>query len=181
MNHEIDIRNEEKLLLALCRLTFSDAQKEKISELIQSVTDWEYFAQIANDHGLAALSGYNLGSLTTTSIIPVEITTILKNAHLKSLSRNTFLSETMTEVLGLLNKADIKTVLLKGMALDMTDYGNIGLRQMTDVDILIEQKRCIEARNILLQNGFESLPIKSPLHKPILAYTGKHLPSLLKN
>jgi hypothetical protein len=181
MNSESDIKNEEKLLLALCRLTFTVAQKEKISELTQSVTDWEYFVQIANSHGLAALSGYNLDSLNLTGRIPDEITSILKNSRLKILSRNTFLAETMTEVLELLNKADIKTVLLKGIALEMSDYGNLGLRQMTDVDILIEQKRCIEARNILLHNGFESLPVKSFLHKPILVYTGKHLPSLLKN
>ena len=181
MKPETDIRSEEKLILALCRLSFTEAQKERINDLIQSVNDWEYFVQIANAHGLAALSGYNLETVKSNNRIPTEILSVLNNARLQSLSRNAFLYDTMNEVLDLLNKADIKTVLLKGMALEMTDYGNIGLRQMTDIDILIEQKRCIEARNILLHNGFESLPIKSPLHKPILAYTGKHLPSLIKN
>jgi hypothetical protein len=181
MNRETEIRAEEKLLLALCHLKFTSAQNKRLTELIQLVTDWEYFVQIANSHGLAALSGANLDSLNATGLIPAEITSIFKNARIKSLSRNAFLSEILTEVLVLLNKADIKTVLLKGMALEMTDYGNTGLRQMTDVDILIDQKRCIEARNILLHNGYESLPIKSPLHKPILEYTGKHLPTLIKN
>jgi hypothetical protein len=181
MYKEADIRNEETLLLGFCRLSFTDAQKEKMLELVDSVTDWNYFAYLANEHGLSALAGRNIDLIGATAKIPANIISDLRNARLQSLSRNAFLSTTLSEVLEPLNKENIKIVLLKGLALELTDYGNSGLRQMTDVDILVDQQSCIRARDVLLQNGFVSLPLKSVLHKPIIAYTGKHLPSLVKN
>ena len=80
---------------------------------------------------------------------------------MKSLSRNTFNTESLGEVLRLLNDEKIKTVLLKGMALEITVYGNAGLRQMSDVDILISRDECIRARNILIRMDYVSLPVKS--------------------
>jgi hypothetical protein len=87
----------------------------------------------------------------------------------------------MGEVLRLLNAENIKIVILKGLALENSVYGNQGLRQMSDVDILINRDECIKARKILISNGYVSLPVKSFFHKQILAYYGKHLPSLIKN
>jgi hypothetical protein len=87
----------------------------------------------------------------------------------------------MGEVLRLLYGKNIRAVLLKGLALEFTVYGNTGLRQMSDVDILISKEQCMTARNILISNGYVSLPVKSVIHKLILANTGKHLPSLIKN
>ena len=100
---------------------------------------------------------------------------------MKSLSRNAFNRETIVEVLRLLDRENIKTVLLKGMALELSVYGNSGLRQMSDVDILICREQCIQARKILINNGFVSLPVKSLFHELIIADIGKHLPSLIKN
>lgn len=100
---------------------------------------------------------------------------------MRSLGRNTFNTESMGEVLRLLNAENIKIVILKGLALENSVYGNQGLRQMSDVDILINRDECIKARKILISNGYVSLPVKSFFHKLILAYYGKHLPSLIKN
>ena len=58
---------------------------------------------------------------------------------------------------------------------------NAGLRQMSDVDILINRDECIKARDILISKGYESFPVKSVFHEPIIPYFGKHLPSLIKN
>jgi len=52
---------------------------------------------------------------------------------------------------------------------------------MTDVDVLMKREDCLKARELLINNGFTSLPLKSPLYKLILMHTGKHLPSLIKN
>jgi hypothetical protein len=72
-------------------------------------------------------------------------------------------------------------VLLKGLALEISVYGNAGLRQMTDIDILLDRSNHKKARKILIENGYLSLPVKSLFHLPIIAYSGKHLPSLIKN
>jgi len=181
MNNEVNIRDEEILLLGLCRLEFSDEQIIKIRSLITHVTDWSYFGSLANAHGVAALVWHNLENHHLLSGIPDDVTAFLRGALMKSLSRNTFNTESMGEVLRLLNGENIKTVLLKGLALEFSVYGNAGLRQMSDVDILICREQCMRAREVLISNGYVSLPVKSVLHKLILADTGKHLPSLIKN
>jgi hypothetical protein len=181
MSEEIKIRDEEILLLGLCRLEFQNEHIIKIKSLIAAITDWNYFSSLSNVHGVAALVWHNLETYGLLSNIPKEVTTFLRGALMKSLSRNAFNMETLGEVLQLLNKVDIKTVLLKGMALELAVYGNAGLRQMSDVDILISRDECMEARRILISKGFVSLPVKSVFHEIIIADTGKHLPSLIKN
>lgn len=181
MKNAVKIRSEEDLLLVLCRLEFNDENLEKIKSLIADVGDWNYFKNLANLHGVAALVWHNLEKHCLLSGIPDEVINYLKSTLLISLSRNTFITEAMGEVLHQLNTARIKTVILKGLALENSVYGNSGLRQMSDVDILIERDQCILARDILISNGFVSLPVKSFYHEFIVTYSGKHLPSLIKN
>ncbi len=40
------------------------------------------------------------------------------------------------------------------MALELTEYGNSGLRQMTDIDILLSKQDCLKARELLEGSGF---------------------------
>jgi hypothetical protein len=181
MKDEPEIRNEEMLLLELCRLTFSNAQTAKIKELVTSVTDWDYFATLANEHGVVALVFNNMEKSGLLSAVPEKIAAILNNGLMLSLSRNSFHTSVITEVLRILHKENIKMVLLKGMALELTVYGNSGLRQMTDIDILLDRNNYKRTLEIMIENGYVSLPVKSLFHLPIIAYTGKHLPSLLKD
>lgn len=181
MKTEVKIRDEERLLLELCRLEFSDEHLKKIGSLTGIVRDWNYFSTLANVHGVAALAWHNLERHHLLSVIPEGVVLFLRGTLMKSLIRNAFNTESMGEVLRLLNKENIKTVLLKGLALENSVYGNIGLRQMTDVDILIDREDCVKARKLLISSGYVSLPVKSIFHKLIMTYYGKHLPSLIKN
>jgi len=181
MKNELEIRDEEILLLGLCRLHFSDELTEKLRGLVKTVSDWEYFVSLANQHGISALVFRNLDHLGLLSSVPDKQAGTLRNSQMLSVSRNAFHLSAIEEILGLLNEEGIKVVLLKGFALEMTVFGNAGLRQMTDVDILIDRKDYVKAHSILMRNGYDSMPVKSGFHRPIVAWTGKHLPSLLKN
>jgi hypothetical protein len=181
MKSEVRISDEEHLLLELCRLEFSEEQINRIRSLLTVITDWPYFSNLANEHGVAALVWHNLEKYQFYSGIPEDVAYFLKCTLMRSLGRNTFNTESMGDVLRLLNAENIKVVILKGLALENSVYGSQGLRQMSDVDILINRDECIKARKILISNGYESLPVKSFFHKQILAYYGKHLPSLIKN
>jgi hypothetical protein len=181
MNSDLSIRNEEYLLIELCRLDFSNEHLSRIRSLKSVITDWNYFRNLANVHGVAALVCHNLEKHKLISGIPEEIVSYLRSTLMISLSRNTFNTESMRDVLRMFNAEKIKTVILKGLALENSVYGSSGLRQMSDVDILIDRNECIKARKILMSNGYESLPVKSPFHEMIIDHFGKHLPSLIKN
>src|SRR5664280_884465 len=172
---------EEKLLLCLCRLSFSDQQKAEICDLVKQITNWPRFVTLANEHGIIALCRHNLVTLHCDATIPEKYREILHAGYLKSLSRNTKMFELLKEVLSIAASENIKVVLLKGLALEKTIYGNSGLRQMNDLDILVRIEDAIKLRNLLLKNSFKSQPAISPLHEKILPSYGKHLPEMYKN
>jgi hypothetical protein len=181
MKNNINIRSEEILLLGLCRLSFNAELKVMLQALAEEALDWDYFASLANVHGVSALVYSNLEKLCFLQFIPVEVTGLLRNAFMTSVSRNARNIDVMGGVLRLLNSEKIKIVLLKGLALELSVYGNCGLRQMTDVDVLATREDCMRARRTMMNNGYLSLPLKSVLYKPIIADAGKHLPTLIKN
>lgn len=180
MINGLKLRNEELLLCRLCRMSFDPENIPGLRSMAEKITDWNSFSDLAANHGIAALIYNNMASLGLLQFVPPDIKEILRNSLLTNIARNAGFIEKTSWVSELLNNYGIKIVLLKGLALELSVYGNTGLRQMTDVDILVRREESLKARKILIENGFISHPLKSTLYKPILAYAGKHLPTLTK-
>ena len=172
---------EEKLLLSLCRLQFTNDQKKQISEYLKEKIDWNYLIKIANEHGIIALCWNNFAERENGFEIPPEYLNKLYSGFIISLVKNTHLSDLLKNVLSLAKEENIKIVLLKGLALERSIYGNRGIRQMNDLDILVNQRSAIKLRKKLIKNGFETTPIISPLHEINMPSYGKHLPEMYKN
>jgi hypothetical protein len=171
---------EEKLLISLCRLEFSEEQKSEIRDLMNEIKDWDHFVKLINEHGVIALTAYNIRKIGLTDYVPVQAMKVLDNGRMQSLVRNAWLVQRWKEVNKILSETGIKHVLLKGMALEHTLYGAKGLRQMTDNDILVKKEDTLKAWLLLQNHGFVSDMIKSPLHRKIIIETGKHMPTLVK-
>jgi len=152
MKTGLDLKNEELLLCSLCRLTFDNEQSEIIKDLTQKTSIWSNFLSLARNHGISALVYSNMSRLGLTDQVPPEIMNNLWNSYMMNLARNSGFTAKMTGVLNLLNNRNIKTVILKGLALELSVYGNSGLRQMTDVDILVSHEDSLKARQILVEN-----------------------------
>jgi len=175
------ISSEEKLLIYLCRLEFSAEQKKEIGELMKEVKDWDWFVKLVNAHGIIALSWYNITNTNNAGLMPPQYLNILHNSYLKNLARNTYLYDQLSKILGIIRSENIKVVLLKGIALEKTIYGNQGLRQMTDLDVLADPGVVLELRRILIKNGFRSGPFKSPLYRYLIPHLNAHIPRLTKD
>jgi len=172
---------EEKLLISLCRLDFSEEQKAEIRDLMNEIKDWDHFVKLANDHGIIALTAHNIRGNGLAGFIQEKTMNLLDNGRMQSMIRNTWLVQRWKEVNKILCDAGIKHVLLKGMALEHTLYGAMGLRQMTDNDILVKKEDALKAWLLLKEYGFQSGIIKSPLHRKIITEIGKHMPTLIKD
>jgi hypothetical protein len=169
------------LLLLLCRYPFEEKNRETLSKLLDEVMDWPALVKLINDHGIIALAAYNIKEARLGKNIPAEAMTVLENGYLRSVARNTWLTERWKEVNTILCHAGIKHILLKGMALEHTLYGSRGLRQMNDNDILIRHEESLIAWQLLQKEGFTIEPPKSPLFRKIRAHINQHLPTLYKN
>lgn len=173
-----DLKAEEALLIELCRLKFQAGNMEYVLHLARKVKDWEYFVKKANDHGVAALICNNLENLKINDMLPENCRSFLKKAFILSMSLN---AARINHIRDLFAGNDYKTVLLKGAALELMVYGNAGLRQMNDVDVLLTRDDCISFYKHLKKEGYQNIPLKSALYKSIIGYYGKHLPTLIKN
>lgn len=172
---------EERLLISLCRLEFSIEKRSEISDHIKAVNNWNEFFQKANAHGIVALCHHNLENLGYSGEIPDNIRKMLYSGYMKSLARNTLMSKISDEIASIARTENLKIVLLKGSALERTIYGQKGLRQMFDIDILVEKDKAMKLRTILIENGFIPAPFISKIYEKKLFVEGKHLPELTKS
>jgi hypothetical protein len=169
------------LLLLLSRYPYDTSNRETLSDLLGEVQNWPKLVELINAHGIIALAAYNIKEARLEKKVPFDSMSILENGYLQSVVRNIWLTEHWKEVNTILVNAGIKHVLLKGMALEHTIYESGGLRQMTDNDILVKPEDALKSWTLLKRYGFSHGPVKSELHKKILPFIGKHLPTLYKN
>jgi len=171
----------KELLLLLCNYPPDPGNSAVLAEQLTRVPDWNSCTELINNHGIIALAFYNIREAGLTNTIPSHALSFLEKGYMKSMVRNTWLTERWREVNSVLSGAGIEHILLKGMALEHTLYGSRGLRQMNDNDILVRREDAIRAWQLLQDKGFTAKPLKSPLHKKILPDLGKHLPELTRD
>lgn len=173
-----DLKDSVELLLLLSRTEFSGELQHQINAVFESFSSWQLFASLAVRHGVAALVWQNISDLGLAARMPETERTLLEGLRFKSIARVAWISEAAAGVISLLEREGIRVVLLKGLALEHTVYGSRGLRQMSDADLLVTPADALKARDILIREGFRSMPLKSPLYRHIILDLGNHLPEL---
>jgi hypothetical protein len=176
----ISLSPEEKLLISLCRLEFSVEKKSAVYDLMREVTHWERFVDAANSHGVIALVHHNIQELGFFDLVPEAQRKKIHSGFLKSIARNSLISKIAGELDKIAGNENIRIVMLKGLALERTVYGNNGLRQMTDLDVLVAPNYAMKLRKAMQLNGFEAAPFISSIYEKKMFAEGKHLPELKK-
>ncbi len=120
-----------------------------------SADDWNRFIDFARNHGIApvlyhALKDSRPGSLSDNSLQE------LRNIYFRSAKRNMLLYHELGKVLRALREAGIPVILLKGACLAEAVYGNIALRSMGDVDLLVKKEDMARAEQILSSLGYSA-------------------------
>ncbi len=115
---------------------------------------------MAAKHGLAPQLYYNLQE--SKVYCNPYLHQQLKNAYYKSFARSVKQISMQEEIVAILYKNGIKTVLLKGQALATNYYKDPALRPMGDIDILVDYKDLQKALKLLNEIGFINSPMKNP-------------------
>jgi len=103
---------------------------------------------------------------------PVSHLNRLKGIYRQSLYRNSMLFHRAFLILAELEKMGVEVVLLKGMAIVVAYYKDIGARPMNDVDLLVREEDVQKTLQFLKVQGWQSVS-GSRLSKPV-----KHIHSL---
>lgn len=151
MTYRAEIR-----LLRVGSLPYADAvAAQEIRKLAQPNLNWSHLIQLAIAHGVLPLLYKNLVLAAPTGIdVPLQT---IKHQCRQNVIRNLKLAQTIQDVLKLLKENDIPAIPFKGPILAALAYGDISLRQFSDLDVLIDQQDFLRARSVLLSNQYSRI------------------------
>lgn len=123
------------------------------AELFINVTaeQWLEVTELSWQHSVMPLLYHKLKSLNLS--LPENVAVELKEQFLKQAYRNTNLFRELGKILDHLNGKDIPIIVLKGAYLAGAVYDNIGLRGMSDVDLLVKKNDLTGLEEELLSQG----------------------------
>ncbi len=156
--------NENKLLLYCARTRMNREILNQVKNLICLPLNWEEVLKSASWHGIAPLLYHNLKGIQENQLIPQEVLDHLKKTYYGNMVRNMYLFAELGRILEAFGKKGVVLIVLKGAALAKTVYGNIALRTMADIDLLVKKEDLPHAERIISGLGYifsDSGPIES--------------------
>ena len=158
----------DKVRAALLKCLGSEDPGKAIVDL-QGFTpeDWDRLVQKSANHDVAPLLYRCLKRIGPEAGAPEKVLLRLRRIYQANTARNLRTDHELAAVLKRLKTDGVDAVVLKGAHLVRIVYGDIGLRPMYDVDILVRKPDLPKARDTLLGMGY--------LHPEFTENIPKHL------
>lgn len=147
-------RPEIELLLCCARTQPSSEISQQIQNLVQQSIDWGFLLQTAARHKVLLLLYQNLKTLCPEAV-PKPVLSELRNFFHTNAAHNLFRTQELLKILKLFQDNDIPAIPFKGPVLAASVYGNLALRQFGDLDILVNPKDIIKARELLTTQEYK--------------------------
>jgi hypothetical protein len=130
---------EERLLICCSRKKMSKDYRLEIKNILSKDVNWSSVLRIGEKHKI--LSFLYLHFKEEMSVkIPPWVMEILKDFYYRISYRNMRIYSLLIPILKGIQEKNIPIILLKGVALADKVYGNIALRPMYDVDLLVKKE-----------------------------------------
>ena len=144
---------ELELVLRCARTDIDSENAEDIDTLLHTDLDWSKIIRLAYQNGVAPLLYKSLTS-TFQETVPQDVLIQLKEYYLFNLQTNLFLTNEIVTILRIFSEKEIQIIPYKGSVLTESIYGNIGLRQFSDLDIIVHKNDIKKAKQVLLSQGY---------------------------
>lgn len=164
-----DLPAEISLLLACGRTRVDEETATRIRTLAQGPLDWNSVIKKALGHGLMPLLYQNLKA-EASDVVPPGPLSKLKELYEKNSARNVLLTGELNRILSLFESEGIAGMPYKGPAIAQSIYGQLSLRQFSDLDILVRKTDVWRCQQLLISQGYE----------PHFNITRRQLPAFLK-
>lgn len=148
--------NPEAEILAHCARLEVDAERaERIRCLVQAKLNWTRLLSLAQRHALVPLLYSHLNRLAA-DLVPPERLQELRHRFQSNSALNVLLTGEMVRLVDLFKQNQIPALPYKGPAIGVGVYGNLGLRQFADLDILVPEKDVWTATDLLTEQGYQA-------------------------
>ena len=129
--------------------------ERKIIEAERNRLDWGIFLEKARENGVSAVVYSRLNEINKDCpSIPADIFKELRGDYYLNATKNTLIFEELGRALEAFKKSGLEVIALKGAALAEKAYGNIALRPMSDVDLLVKEEDVAHADEQLKNLGY---------------------------
>jgi putative nucleotidyltransferase-like protein len=145
--------NEIQLLLACSSARLSGTGEDRIKTLVTEKINWADLIRIAAPHGLLPLLHHNL-SLVCEDRVPPRTLEQLRRYHESVARRNAIHAGELFNLLDLLEANHIPAIPFKGPTLGLLAYGDLSLREFTDLDIAVHENDLWRTRDVLERHGY---------------------------
>jgi hypothetical protein len=131
--------------------------------------DWIRLVEKAQQEGVSAVLFHNIIKHRLENLIPQESYQDLSNQYHTNLKRNMAIIGKLREVLAAFQEAGILCIVLKGIALAELVYPSIGMRGMSDVDILVKKDDLVKVDGRLSSLGYisQDSTVTKAIHNPV--------------
>lgn len=119
-----------------------------------SFARWEELIHLAVRYGVQGLLHRSLERIAPAGRVPVEIVADLRGHVRDTALKNLRLFQRLHQALAALNDEVVPVIVLKGAHLAQTIYGDLALRSMGDLDLLIRKEDLGRAENCLRELGY---------------------------
>lgn len=141
------------ILLSAC-FSPTPMHKAKLAEAIATMHDWEKAKKLVIERQGAGLVLRKLDELGLTDRVPEGVIQAWKQARLKTISRHIVLAEHFRKVMTAFNENGMEVIAMKGIYLSEGLYPEPGLRQFSDIDMLVKEEQGESAIKILREMGY---------------------------
>lgn len=130
-------------------------QRSRVRKLArQYAIDWQQVLDLAGLHRVHPLVGRNLKQLVAARL-PAQVHERIDHFDRVASIHNTFLLEELGRLQRWFEEQGIPSLALKGPGLAKVAYGDVHLRQYSDIDLLIPPEHFDTAERMLLQGDYE--------------------------
>ena len=146
--------DERDLILNCARLKLDGPLLDQTEEILRRPLAWNAILPMSELHSVAPLLHRHLKRFYDSDLIPAEARrTLFKISHRVSY-RNRQFSRAFQELHQVFAEAGIPILVLKGLSLVELIYGNLSLRPLIDLNLLIPREQLETAKNVLSRMGY---------------------------
>jgi hypothetical protein len=149
-----NMSTEVNLLLRCTRTEIDSETAEDIDTLLREDIDWLKITRLALRNGVVPLLYKSLISISPKTV-PQDVLVQLKEHYLFNLQSNLYLTNELLEIYKNFSEKEIQIIPYKGPVLTQSIYGNLGLRQFSDLDIIVHKNDIKKAKEVLLSQGYK--------------------------
>jgi hypothetical protein len=152
-----NLSSENRLLLYCSRASVSEADASELNDLLSTPLNWESVSEAARSHNMTELVYHNLKGLPNNSLIPAGVMKSFKKTYHETVARNMYIYAELRNILAAFRSVELEAMALKGAALAASVYPDIGLRPMSDIDLLVKGDELEAADRIMTELGYSAV------------------------